>query len=84
MPAAPRVSPSAVFTPDAWAPFQARSWWKGPLLVLHCWGVIAAAVALGVWQPILIPICVMVIGARQLGLAILMHEAAHGALAPNL
>jgi fatty acid desaturase len=84
MPAAPRVSPSQIFSPDAWAPFQTRSAWKGPLLVLHCWGVIAAAVAVGVWQPLLIPICVMVIGTRQLGLAILMHEAAHGGLAKDL
>lgn len=84
MPAAPRVSPSELFSPQDWAPFQARSGWKGPLLVAHCWGVIAAAMAIGVWQPLLIPICVMVIGTRQLGLAILMHEAAHGALARNL
>jgi len=84
MPAAPRVSPADLFTPEAWAPFQSRSTWKGPLLVVHCWAVIAAAIALGVWQPLLIPICVMVIGTRQLGLAILMHEAAHGALARNL
>jgi fatty acid desaturase len=84
MPAAPRVSPADLFTPEAWAPFQSRSTWKGPLLVVHCWGVIAAAIALGVWQPLLIPICIMVIGTRQLGLAILMHEAAHGVLAGNL
>ena len=84
MPAAPRVSPADLFTPEAWAPFQSRSTWKGPLLVVHCWAVIAAAIALGVWQPLLIPICVMVIGTRQLGLAILMHEAAHGVLAGNL
>lgn len=84
MPAAPRVSPSELFSPQDWAPFQARSGWKGPLLVAHCWGVIAAAMAIGVWQPLLIPICVMVIGTRQLGLAILMHEAAHGALTRNL
>jgi fatty acid desaturase len=84
MPAAPRVSPSELFSPEAWAPFQARSGWKGPLLVVHCWAVIAAAITLGVWQPLLIPICIMVIGTRQLGLAILMHEAAHGALAWNL
>lgn len=84
MPAAPRVSPFDLFSPDAWAPFQARSTWKGPLLVAHCWGVIVAAIAVGVWLPILIPLCVMVIGTRQLGLAILMHEAAHGALARNL
>jgi fatty acid desaturase len=84
MPAAPRVSPSDLFAPEAWAPFQFRSTWKGPLLVAHCWGVIALAIGVGVWQPILIPLCVMVIGTRQLGLAILMHEAAHGALARNL
>ena len=84
MSAASRISPGELFTPDAWAPFQSRSAWKGPLLVAHCWGVIALTLASGVWQPILIPLCVMIIGTRQLGLAILMHEAAHGALARNL
>ncbi|MES2860565.1 MAG: fatty acid desaturase family protein [Pseudomonadota bacterium] len=84
MPAAPRISPSDLFSIDQWAPFQARSAWKGPLLVAHAWAVIGLAIVAGVWQPLLIPICVMVIGTRQLGLAILMHEAAHGALAKNL
>lgn len=83
MPAAPRVRPADLFTPGEWAPFQARSRWAGPLLVAHCWGVIALAVAAGVVWPILIPLCVAVIGTRQLGLAILMHEAAHGGLSPN-
>tara|TARA_R110000764_G_scaffold135793_1_gene223735 strand:- start:579 stop:1595 length:1017 start_codon:yes stop_codon:yes gene_type:complete len=84
MTAAPRIAPSALFTADEWAPFQSRSSWRGPLLVAHAWGVIALAVAVGVIWPILIPLCVMVIGTRQLGLAILMHEAAHGALAKDL
>lgn len=84
MSAAPRASPSDLFTPEQWAPFQTRSSWKGPLLVLHAWGVITAAVTVGVIWPLLIPLCVMVVGTRQLGLAILMHEAAHGALHPNL
>ena len=84
MPAAPRVSPSDLFTPEQWAPFQTRSIWKGPLLVVHAWGVIAFAIAVGVIWPIVIPLSIMVIGTRQLGLAILMHEAAHGALAKNL
>jgi len=84
MSAAPRVSPSDLFTPEEWAPFQSRSAWKGPLLVAHAWGVIALAVVAGVIWPVLIPVCVMIIGTRQLGLAILMHEAAHGALAKNL
>ncbi len=83
MPAAPRIRPSDLFTPEDWVPFQTRSPWLGPLLVLHCWGVIALAVAAGVLWPILIPLSVAVIGARQLGLAILMHEAAHGGLSPN-
>ncbi|NBW07343.1 MAG: fatty acid desaturase [Caulobacteraceae bacterium] len=84
MSAAPRVSPSDLFTPGEWAPFQSRSVWKGPLLVAHAWGVIALAIVAGVRWPVLIPVCIMIIGTRQLGLAILMHEAAHGALARNL
>jgi fatty acid desaturase len=53
-------------------------------MVAHAWVVIALALAAGVVWPILIPVCVMIVGTRQLGLAILMHEAAHGALHPNL
>ena len=37
----------------------------------------------GVLWPILIPVCVAIIGTRQLGLAILMHEAAHGGLSTH-
>ncbi|HAV50196.1 MAG TPA: fatty acid desaturase, partial [Brevundimonas sp.] len=84
MPAAPRIAPQQLFAPEDWAPFQSRSAVAGPLLVLHCWGVIALAVALGIWIPWLIPLSVMIIGTRQLGLAILMHEAAHGGLSRNL
>jgi len=83
MSAAPRARPLDLFTPDEWTPFQTRSPWIGPLLVLHCWAVIALAMAAGVLWPILIPLCVAVIGTRQLGLAILMHEAAHGGLSPD-
>lgn len=83
MAAAPRISPAVLFTPEEWAPFQARSGWVGPLLVAHCWGVIALAVAVGVIWPLMIPLCVAVIGTRQLGLAILMHEAAHGGLSKS-
>ena len=83
MPAAPRAKPSDLFTPAEWAPFQSRRGWIGPLLVAHCWGVIALAVVAGVLWPILIPVCVAIIGTRQLGLAILMHEAAHGGLSTH-
>ncbi|KQW82932.1 fatty acid desaturase family protein [Brevundimonas sp. Root1279] len=83
MPAAPRARPADLFTPEEWAPFQSRTAWIGPLLVAHCWAVILLAVAAGVVWPFLIPLCVAIIGTRQLGLAILMHEAAHGGLSPN-
>lgn len=83
MPAAPRVKPTDLFEPGDWAPFQTRSALMGPLLVVHCWSVIAAALVAGVLWPVLIPLSIAVIGTRQLGLAILMHEAAHGGLSPN-
>lgn len=83
MAAAPRISPTDLFSAGDWAPFREKSAWKGPLLVVHAWTVIALAVAVGVWQPLLIPVCIMVIGTRQLGLAILMHEGAHGLLAKD-
>lgn len=84
MAAAARVSPKDYFTPEEWAPLSRRSAWKGPALVAHAWAVIFAAGAMAVVWPITIPLAVMIIGARQLGLAILMHDAAHGALHPNL
>jgi fatty acid desaturase len=83
MSAAARVDPKTFFTPDEWTPLAERSSWKGLALVAHAWGVIVLAVAAGVIWPILIPLCIMIVGARQLGLAILMHEAAHGGLSPN-
>jgi fatty acid desaturase len=54
-------------------------------LVAHAWGTIAASVALvTLWpNPLTWLIAVMIVGTRQLGLAILMHEAAHGGLHAN-
>lgn len=83
MSAAPRIRPTDLFTPEDWAPFQSRGVGMGVVLVAHCWAVIGLAVAVGVVWPLLIPLCVAVIGTRQLGLAILMHEAAHGGLSSN-
>jgi fatty acid desaturase len=86
MAVASRVKPSELFTPAEWAPLSARSRWMGLALVAHAWVVILAAGALFVlWpNPLTYLVAVMLIGARQLGLAILMHEAAHGGLHPNL
>src|ERR1700743_3356060 len=54
-------------------------------LILHAWATIAVSVALvTIWpNPLTWLIAVMIVGTRQLGLAILMHEAAHGGLHTN-
>lgn len=82
LPAA-RVQSDQFFSPAEWLLLSSRSKWVGLALLLHCWLVIAAAIAVGVVWPITIPLMVMVIGTRQLGLFILMHDAAHGLLHPN-
>ena len=83
MSAAARVNPKDCFTTEEWAKLSPRSSWKGLALVAHCWAMIFAAGAMAVAWPITIPLAIMIIGARQLGLGILMHDAAHGALHPN-
>src|SRR4029450_11313324 len=60
-------------------PNDARSW----LSIASDWGLVFAAVAaVAAWPPLptlplVIVAALFVIGARQLGLAILMHEASH-------
>jgi fatty acid desaturase len=85
MPAVARIDPKDVFTPEEWAQLAPRSSWRGLMLVAGAWGLIVAAAAmLIVWpNPLTYILAVMIIGARQLGLAILMHDAAHGALHSN-
>ena len=60
----------------------AKSNLVGIFLVLHAWALIAGSMALFAWwpNPVTFLLGVMVIGGRQLGLAILMHDAAHGLL----
>ncbi len=84
MSVAARVNPKDYFTPQEWVPLAARSSWKGLLLVAHAWAVIFAAGAMAIAWPLTLPIAVMIIGARQLGLGILQHDAAHGALHPDM
>lgn len=86
MAVAARVKPKDFFTDAEWAPLAARSNWFGLWLVAHAWLTIAAASALFIVfpNPLTFVFAVMVIGARQLGLAILMHEAAHGCVHPNI
>lgn len=62
-----------------------RSNAMGFYLVLHAWVVIGLAMALFIaWpNPLSFVVAIVLIGGRQLGLAILMHDAAHRALFKN-
>jgi fatty acid desaturase len=59
--------------------------WKGAALIAHAWLLIIAAVALVAWwpNPLTYLLAVGIIGSRQLGLNILMHDGAHGCLSPD-
>jgi fatty acid desaturase len=84
MAVAARIDPKSYFEAQDWAPLARRSPWKGLALLAHAWIVIGLAMAMAVAWPITIPLAIAIIGARQLGLAILMHDAAHAALHPDL
>ena len=83
MAVAPRADPADYFSVEEWAALTQRSAWRGLWLVAHCWGVIGLSMLAGVIWPTLIPLAVIVIGTRQLGLFILMHDAAHAVLHTN-
>lgn len=86
MPAVARIDPKDIFTPPEWARLSKRSSWRGLMLIAGAWAVILGAGALFIAfpNPLTYVLAVMLIGARQLGLAILGHDAAHGALHSNL
>ena len=83
MAVASRAKPEDFFNAEEWRALTARSSWKGLLLVTHCWAVIGAAMAMGFIWPITIPLAVLVIGTRQLGLFVLMHDGAHAIMHKN-
>ncbi len=85
MAAVKRIDPRQYFSPDEWSSLARRSPIRGLALLVHCWATIVAAAAVFVmWpNPVTLILAVAVIGARQLGLAILLHDAAHAALHPN-
>ena len=67
---------------DEIRPLAARSDLMGAVLILHAYGVVVLAIAVfAFWSNALtFVLAVVLIGSRQLGLAILMHDAAHRAL----
>ena len=62
---------------------RTRATWKSISLVVHAWTLILGSIAMvAAWpNPFTLVLAVAIIGSRQLGLAILMHDGAHGALA---
>src|SRR3546814_14450659 len=79
------LPPNRFFDRAAWAAITAPSRWRGVWLVAHAWIVSIVAVGLAAWSghPLAWLLAIVIVGGRQLGLAILMHEAAHGLLHPN-
>ncbi len=77
-----RFNPIGVFTPGELAQVRARSDVTGFLCIAHAWVVIATAMAVyALWpNPLSFVLAVFIIGSRQLGLAILMHDGAHHVL----
>lgn len=82
---APRIRARDFLTEDQLIAVRQRSIWKGVALIAHAWTLILASIALVAWwpNPLTYLLAVAIIGSRQLGLAILMHDGAHGCLSPN-
>ncbi len=87
MPGSPgeRVTADDVLTLEELVLFQRASARRGGLLVAHAWLTIAVAAALYVARPsaLTLALAVVIIGTRQLGLLVLMHETAHWLLFPQ-
>jgi fatty acid desaturase len=84
--AAPRRIPARdLLAPAELASLRERVEWKGLALIAHAWAVILGSIALVAFfpNPLTFLIAVMLVGSRQLGLAILMHDGAHGCLSRN-
>jgi fatty acid desaturase len=64
---------------------QRKSLWRASWMLAVNWGLVAASFALVAWQPGVPAVlaAMLVLGGRQLGLGILMHECAHRSLFPS-
>ena len=79
LPAAGPITAGDLLTLEELGHLRRTSTRRGVLLILHAWGVIAGASALYLIWPsgLTLGVAVLAIGARQLGLMVLMHETAH-------
>ncbi len=91
MSAVKAANPREIFASDDWKSITSVSKWRGIWLITHAWLVVALAAFGGAmawdfhWFAGLVatPLVLAILGGRQLGLAILMHDGAHGLLAPD-
>ena len=85
LPHVPVQKPGDIFTRDEIRELSARSNLRGALLILHCWATIFLAWGICiVWtNPATVLLGIMIVGARQLGLGVISHDAAHYLLFTN-
>src|SRR6478672_9436033 len=83
--AALRIPARELIGKDDLVALRERVEWKGIALIAHAWAVILGSIALvSIFpNPLTYIVAVVLIGSRQLGLAILMHDGAHGCLSRN-
>src|SRR5262245_19094070 len=80
-----RIPARELISREELALLRERVDWKGIGLIAHAWTVILGSIALVAIfpNPLTYVVAVILIGSRQLGLAILMHDGAHGCLSRN-
>jgi fatty acid desaturase len=91
MPAVKAANPRQIFGNEDWKAITGISRWRGIWVIIHAWMVVALAAFGAAWAwdqnwalgLLATPVALIVIGGRQLGLAILMHDGAHGLLHPH-
>ncbi len=91
MSAVKAANPRQIFGSDDWKSITSVSKWRGTWLIAHAWLVVALAAFGGAmaWDfhwfagLLVTPFVLAILGSRQLGLAILMHDGAHGLLHPD-
>src|SRR6202789_4186247 len=78
-----RIRARDLMTDEELVEVRTRRVGKSLALIAHAWILIFGAIAMvAIWpNPFTFLLAVAIIGSRQLGLAILMHDGAHGLLA---
>jgi fatty acid desaturase len=80
-----QVRATDLFSRDERATLRRASAWRSSWLIAHCWGTIFATWAVcAMWtNPLTLTLGIMIVGTRQLGLAIIGHDGAHHLLYRN-